>query len=1545
VEALEDRTLLSLNFTAGNNYLPLQPHTPPPAFLVGVNPQDVTVGDFTGNGRLDYAVTNTTTNNVSIYLGNGDGTFKFNGVFGAGTSPEGIAAADLIGNGIPDLIVANNTSVGNVSVLFGNGDGTFAPAQVLLSGAPSAFDVYVGDFNNDGIKDIAVANTGDSGGNGSAVGILIGTGGGSFLKAVTYAAGKGSRALAPMFDKNGQTDLAVSNFNDNTVSLLLSNGNGTFKLSAQAATKVGNSPLGLAVGDFNGDGNSDDLAVASSGSALVNIILGNGNGTLGGATNLLTGVNGAPSDVVAGDFNGDGKTDVSFVDTKLNVLGLFLGNGNGSFNPAFTTIGLPPGPAALATADFNGDGKLDLLTANGIASETSTILLGNGNGTFVTANNFAVDVTPVSIAEADFNNDGNLDVVTADQTFNDVSVSFGLGNGQFGQATLFGVGNGPTAVTAADLLGNGNQDIIVANGTDGTITILFGEGNGKFNNQTTIQVGTDPVALATGNFDNNPLHLPDIAVVNKGSNNVSILLNNGDGTFSTSINPIPTDAGPDAITVGDFNGDSKLDLATANATNSDVSILIGNGNGTFTQFTNIGVGLTPTSIASADFNKDGAVDLVTANSGSNTVSVLINNNDGSGNFQPALNYAVGTKPTAVAVGDFNGTGNLGDGFPDIVTANAGSNDVSMLINNGDGTFPIPLNFLAGVSPSAITAGVFTGNGAQDLAVANSGSANFSVLLSEPEMPLFHVTGPTSVTAGQTFTLTVSAFFASDGSTDTSYTGTVHFTSSDPQAALPTDFTFTGADKGVHTFIGVILKTSGPQTITATDTFLASITGTTIPPIQVNPAAASLLTVSAPATVTAGTAFTVTITALDPFGNVATGYLGTIHFSTSDAKGVVPANYTFVSADLGIHTFTNLTTLETAGTQTLTAVDTVKSGVNGSTGIIVNAAAGVVLILNAPAGATAGSGFPVTVSIFDSFGNLANTFTDTVHFSSSDPRAALPSDYTFTSTDAGVHTFANVTLDTAGNQSIAVSDISNIAISGSVTVLVSAAGLNHFNVSALATIGAGVAFNATVTAVDLFGNTVTSYGGTIHFSTSSAQASLPADYTFLSTDQGTHVFSGLLLDTAGSQTLSVGDTIVFGATGQASVLVTPAAATHLQLSVPVQTTGSLGFTLTVTALDQFNNVATSYAGTVHFSSSDTKAVLPSNYTFVSLDAGIHNFTITLNLPGTQSVTATDTVNASITGTTSTLVRLQYLATGADAGGGPEVKVYNAITGQVLFDFYAYDPRFMGGVRVAVADVNGDGIPDIITAPGPGGGPDVRVFDGSTGILIREFMAYDPRFLGGVYVAAADFTGSGQADVVTGADAGGGPEVKVFDTKTNTVLFDFMAYNPAFPGGVRVATGDVNGDGVPDIITGAGPGGGPHVQVFSGKDLSLLKSFMAYDPGYTGGVFVAAGPTTNDGKADILVGPGSAGAGHVMVQLFSGADLSILQSFSPFNPGFGGSVRVALADVTGSGLDDIITAAGSPGGPQVLEFNGMTLAQLDSFFAYNPAFLGGVFVGGG
>jgi CSLREA domain-containing protein len=271
----------------------------------------------------------------------------------------------------------------------------------------------------------------------------------------------------------------------------------------------------------------------------------------------------------------------------------------------------------------------------------------------------------------------------------------------------------------------------------------------------------------------------------------------------------------------------------------------------------------------------------------------------------------------------------------------------------------------------------------------------------------------------------------------------------------------------------------------------------------------------------------------------------------------------------------------------------------------------------------------------------------------------------------------------------------------------------------------------------------------------------------------------------------------------------------------------------------------------------------------------------------------------------------------AGMGPQIHVVNGKTQGTIVNFYAFDPRFMGGVFVAIGDVNGDGVQDIIAAVGGEGGPEVKVIDGKklsqilpntevpASDLLADFYAYGPTFSGGLTLAAADINGDGHADIVTGAGSGGGPHVKVIDgTKLgdlqnnaeiadSALLAQFYAYSPLFPGGVFVATGDVNGDGVPDIVTGAGAGGSPHVKVIDGtkldvltgaeiSDTALLGQFYAYDPHFNGGVrvdTVDANPFNGrpGGLADIVTGAGPGGGPEIKV--IDAARLNVLIDGQP------------------------------------------------------------------
>jgi hypothetical protein len=261
-------------------------------------------------------------------------------------------------------------------------------------------------------------------------------------------------------------------------------------------------------------------------------------------------------------------------------------------------------------------------------------------------------------------------------------------------------------------------------------------------------------------------------------------------------------------------------------------------------------------------------------------------------------------------------------------------------------------------------------------------------------------------------------------------------------------------------------------------------------------------------------------------------------------------------------------------------------------------------------------------------------------------------------------------------------------------------------------------------------------------------------------------------------------------------------------------------------------------------------------------------------------------------------------GADAGGGPQVSLFDA-TGRPRGGFFAYADGFRGGVRVAACDLTADGLDEIVTAPGPGGGPDIRVFDGR-GRLLRSFLAYDAGWAGGVYVACGDVDGDGKGEIITGAGPGGGPDVRVFHGDRGGRRAAFFAYASTFTGGVRVATADVDGDGRAEVVTGAGPGGGPHVRVF-GEDGAPRAGFFPYPASFTGGVYVAGGDVTASPADDIVTGAGEGGGSHIRVVDGAGRDRAPAQL--AWANGMTGA-RVAVGRFSGGA---VVAGAGRGSGP--------------------------------
>jgi hypothetical protein len=1209
---------------ARNTFRPLVEHLETrslPSFLAGVNygttpgegsPRSVITGDFNGDGRADLAVS-MPLGYVNVLLGNGNGTFRpAMSTLDLGVSFFGLAAGDVNKDGKLDLVVGNNGQT-FVSVLLGNGNGRFK-APVNLNTGTSPRNVAVADVNGDGKLDIIAANYGRS-----TVSVLLGNGDGTFKAAANFSTDYTPSTLA-VVDANGdgKPDIITANRNgggSGDISVLLGNGNGTFGSATNFSTA--GSAYGMAVADLNGDGKVD-VVTANYHSGTVGILLGNGNGTFGSAATIN---GGRPNEVAIGDFDGDGKPDLAITEYNTDNVSVYLGNGNGTFgSPANDGVG--GRPFGILTFDLNGDGKPDLVTAND-QSQDVTVSLNNGNGTFPAPSVSPTGSNPYSVAIGDFNGDGKPDLVTADRGIFAATVLLGNGDGTFQAPLNVSLPNAAYSVVVGDFNGDGKQDLAISGGGN-IVTVILGNGNGTFQPGDTLYfVGSAPRSLVAADLNGDGQL--DLVTADVNANEVSALIGNGNGTFQAAVN-YSTLYGANRAAVGDINGDGGPDLVVVGG--NTLAVLFGNGNGTFLNATNFNIGETAYAVTLADLNGDGKLDAIVPNGRFDTLAVLLGN--GNGTFQAPVNFSTGVFPTAIAVADINDDGNL-----DLVTTNNSTADVSVLLGHGNGTFVPAVNFAVGaLNPYNLAIADLNGNSTPDIITSDYGSSQISVIQNTLTATHFAVSAPSGSSAGSAFSVTVTAQDASNNLV-TSYLGAVHFSSTDMQNGLPTDYHFVASDHGVHTFVNqVTFKTAGSQTVIVTDRLFTAITGSVA--VSVTALSASSLTVTGLESPTiAELPATITVSAVDPFGNVAPTYQGTVHFKSSDGQAILPMDYTFVAGDKGVHKFINGVTLQSVGSETVTATDTVTAAISGSEAVQVIPAADHFNV-SGPATATAGFAFTVTVTALDASGNTATKYLGTIHFTSNDPRAVLPSDYTFVAADQGVHTFANaVILKRAGGNSVAATDTMTASITGQTTLVVNPGAIDGFALSGLPYLEvAGAAASYTVSAIDAFGNLVSTYLGTINFASNDPKALLFGHYTFTAADAGVHFFANAVtFETAAIDGLAALDITNGAIHGVKLVNVAPAAASTLLVTAPGTATAGTPFTITVTALDPFGNVARSYRGLVHFASTDGSASLPADYRFTTADQGVHTFVnlLTLRTSGSQTITATDKNHATITGT--------------------------------------------------------------------------------------------------------------------------------------------------------------------------------------------------------------------------------------------------------------------------------------------------------------------------
>ena len=683
----------------------------------------VAVGDLNNDG-LDDVVTP-----YDVLLGNADGTFQRAKptTFQRDMGGE-MVLADFNCDGNLDLAVTiasvDFAFTNKVAVLLGKGDGTFQPEHDYVA-VSYPFALAVADFNGDGIPDLVVGGDLNVGGS-SSFAVLLGNGDGTFARAIKSGEFTSSVAAADL-NSDGKADVVAGNAFKNQISIYFGNGDGTFQPPRTKALDFSVFKVNLV--DVNGDSRLDLIAGAYLEKVFA-VLAGKANGTFGSP--VLTELADMPGDFVAGDFNRDGKIDfaVSQLDafhSGQTALVVLLGKGNGKFQPAlqFGSLG-----NFIAAGDFDRDSVLDLVGGGTPGIKSVQVAYGRGNGKFVDRRDFALGNGAWGAATADLNHDGNLDLaVGTSDTFvgsNTVTVLLGDGHGAFSAPTIYQIGGdyGSLNVAIADLNGDGNPDL-VANFVEYpnfAVDVLLGYGDGTFAPQVEYPTGAYPLWVAIADV-NNDARMDIITADNTFTGNqfrgkVGILLGNGDGTFQPYVE-YATAKNPTFVLVADFNHDGNVDLATANGyypfLPTSVSILLGRGDGTFPTHTEYDLNnLYQFKMVAGDFNGDGKVDLACSNG-----NLLLGQGDGTFQFGIPFTSEDGTSITA---GDYNR-----DGKVDLVNA-ADLGYIFYFTGDGSGSFTQQPPLAVGFDPHAIISGDFNRDHLLDIATANFGYLNVSVLL-------------------------------------------------------------------------------------------------------------------------------------------------------------------------------------------------------------------------------------------------------------------------------------------------------------------------------------------------------------------------------------------------------------------------------------------------------------------------------------------------------------------------------------------------------------------------------------------------------------------------------------------------------------------------------------------------------------------------------------------------------------------------------------------------------------------------------------------------
>lgn len=656
---------------------------------VSVYPRAIAVGALTTGGKPDIVVTGASgSNQIGILKNNGNGTFAAATTITTATTnnpTDALLLVDVNGDGKLDIVEAYSSggAIHKISVFLGNGDGTFQ-AEKSQALPTNPLWMTAGDVTGDGNMDLVI---GDDQKN-----YIVCTGFNSGVFNVQTPVSSGTNDYFVGFvlvDINGDSKLDIVNPNTQGKSwgILLGTGTGTFGPSTNTPTHVF-LPSQVFVGDFNGDGKSD-VAVLGSGDAGVEIFTGQGNGTFNAPGSIYS-VGGQPYFFTASDTRGVGKLDILVPDEVVGI-NILTGNGDGTFraginyNVPFTTGQTAGFGQNIAVVDFNGDGKLDVAEAveasNGSGLQSILIYLGNGDGTFQLGTNLSAPLNVDYLAAADVNGDGKMDLIAVGTGNNGVnfSVLLGNGNGTFAAPVTSTHGlSGVFSLAVADVSGDGKPDVILES-NNGSLAVLLGNGNGTFQaaQVTTLTYGIyGDVAIGDFNKDGKM----DIAVPSS-LGYVSILFGNGNGTFLAPVNYNIPSSTPQGVKTADLNGDGNLDLIVADG-NKGIAVLMGTATGVFQL--PVSYASSPAFSASSpnpgtllvgDIDGDGKTDAIVLNYNYGTVAIMKGNGDGT--FQAPVEYASSESPFNGAALDINA-----DGAVDLILVNNAVPGIGVLMNTG-----------------------------------------------------------------------------------------------------------------------------------------------------------------------------------------------------------------------------------------------------------------------------------------------------------------------------------------------------------------------------------------------------------------------------------------------------------------------------------------------------------------------------------------------------------------------------------------------------------------------------------------------------------------------------------------------------------------------------------------------------------------------------------------------------------------------------------------------------------------------------------------------